>query len=197
MKVILLICLTLLFSCTPGKEDVQPYSTKLIFYFDPSFDETSIITYLDSNNQKTLKLLIKKDFFRNGSSEGIDDTLYYKSTVLNSSSRVQSLIDQLKEFSKQKDIVILDGMDVGYTLVTDKDTLRVNYRSPSKEDPIAYRNIKSVLQFGRDSFADSIVTGYFSIINDYMGEERFDKKLVTPFLLLREKKYPGRIKFNP
>ncbi len=196
MKLIFLIPVFFIFSCTHKKEKFQPFTTKLLFTLDPSFDESSLITYLDSNNQKTLSIFIRKDFFRNTSSEGIKDTLYYKSVVAKA-SKLESIIYQLKRFQKPKDIVIVDGMNIHYTLVIDQDTINRTYQSPLKKDSIAYNNTRYILEFCRDTFEDPTITGYFSILNTYMGEEEFDRKLVAPFLLLREKKYPGKFKFNP
>ena len=200
LKLISAVTVIFLLSCkTKNTKPSQDDYTKLISNFNPAFDESAEIIFSDSNSQKQLTLLIKKDFFRNVSSKNIQDTCYFKCINLNSSQTnlvYQTIFNFWDSLPTQKDIIILDGMHVTFNYIQKEDTSFVIYVNPSKSDTIAYRFNSAILNTYQSLFNDPIVTSYFNIIREYLG---YSIKLtdVSAYRKLMVKNYPGQFQYDP
>ena len=199
-KILVIIAIAVLSSCKgeSKKHDTEEV-TKLITMFDPSFDESSQLVFLDSGAQQQLGILIRKDFFRNSSTDGIADTFYYKLVALHD-SQVAIISDSiLKHWDfhwKPEPTSTLDGMSVGFNYLQNSDTFSIS-QNVSKYDTVAHRLSTATLDCYQSIFQDPIVDGYFEILRSYLDGGMGNGKIMVPFNRLREQKYEGRLRYRP
>lgn len=191
--------ISLLFSCK-SQEDITKEAnyTKLITVFDPSFDETSEITFIDSGSSKKLTIMIKRDLFRNLTPDGLMDTFYYKEVSLTDNQALQikdSILINWDTNWKPKNIVATDGISIRSTYIDHGDTMEITYHSPSKSDIIPYKLTIAKINAYNGFLQDSVINSYFQIIRTYLDNQE-NPKSVVPYRRLQEKKYPGQIRYT-
>ena len=155
--------------------------------FAPAFEEVSLVKLIKIDTVINLDILIE--------SMVRADTFYYKSKSISQNQFIKidtSLIRKAKITHLQKQDNGFDGISILFELIEKKDTSRIVFWSPGKDDEIlGYGMTKSAIDNFKSLFNDQIIAEYFDDLETYIDKSKFSmhSKKIREIDKRREVKY--------
>ena len=152
------------------QKPIESKQTVLTTSFKPAFLEHSTVIFTkDSGGQKISILIMCNRRMRPET-----DTFFYKSKTLTQKDAKfldTAIIKILHIPIVSRTSKVVDGIGISFDLVKDKDSLRLEFHSPSKADnPVGYVIAQKTIAAFKTVFTDEIISNYFDDIDTYLDD---------------------------